>query len=1259
MKKWILIFVLCIAAFSAPAWEIDLTEELIPRTELALALPIKPSDFPNSDQVLAADYTLVEYAEDGTYALVSDSALKILTEKGRREESIVSLGYDAAYGSKKFVYAEVIKRDGRIIPVDLERQASEMINPGQMGANIYNPNQRKVQLTVPDLEIGDIVRYRYTAEYHKTIVPGTFSDYIVFEEQFPILHSVYQISGPAALPLINIELRDEISGTVTHRETRRAEHIRHRWEARNIPRMFDEPKMPQRHTVVQRLLLSTIPDWESLSMWYWDLSKPRIETVNSNMASKVEELTAGLTNDLEKTEAIFRFVSQDIRYMGITIEDEAPGYEPHDVSLTFDNRYGVCRDKAALLAAMLRLADMEAFPVLIYVGPKKDPGVPQPWFNHAVTAVRRPGGSWLLMDSTDENTKDIFPAYLANRSYLAACPEGETLRVSNIIPAREQLLSIETDAALNTAGTIEAQSTLRFSGINDTAYRGRLSRLKPEERRPYFEERLKQAVGAAKLTKLEIEPADVRDTTQPLTVHLRWEAANALTGNGGTQLLKPPTLVNAFGLFGRVLGNGVSLVKRKYPLHTGITCGVDEVARLDISAPGLSVAALPGYEPVETPEFSVTRSISESGGVIESHATIYLNAVEFDPGQYAALKAALKETEYNARKQILFSPPAFDPEASVAVLDETVEYFFADADHWKKTRTVRKKILNYTGKKEHAELKMPYNPAQEQVTLNYARVTAPDGTVRKINNNEINVMDAPWVAKAPRYPPGKILVASFPGVEIGSILEYQVTSIYHGLPFFSSVETFGDLHPVQHKTVRLSVPYKMKFDFNPAPPGVRFFISSTEHGHAVYNWESSNLPMIKKEDRLPPRWLLAPSVFISNGNLEKYARRVEKALLRAAGKSKAARAKAKALGKKLESSKEKIEAVRDLVDRSVKLAGPKLYETPLASLTPADETLASGYGSSADRAALLYAMLDALKLKPRFILASGLPPGATADPVYAFLQQNGFAPVLVAIDLDDEKTVYLGDTGQYAHLGTTWHNRRPAIDLDGKTRIQIEAGEPDARLTRFAISLSEAPDTESVNGDVYIDKQEIYTGVPFERFNKLFAELSDEERQREHQKMVSALSQAAEPTTGLTTDLDRGLCAFRVRIPRFAVLNGEYLYLTLPEGLRNILRLKSEERDSELYLPNAFHRAFVYEITLPDGWAVEAAPEPLRRELPGGAGFVEVGIQQIENRLMIMQRIELEPAFIPVEEYSKLSALHNRLNHPSARTILLKKKEAL
>jgi len=142
------------------------------------------------------------------------------------------------------------------------------------------------------------------------------------------------------------------------------------------------------------------------------------------MKQAVEELTAGATNDTEKIKALFYFVSNKIRYMGITPEKDRPGFEPHDVSITFDKRYGVCRDKAALLVSMLRLAGFEAYPILINVGTRMDPQVPDPFFNHAIVAAELQDGLQVLMDPTDENTRELLPAYDRNQSYLV-CPRAQ------------------------------------------------------------------------------------------------------------------------------------------------------------------------------------------------------------------------------------------------------------------------------------------------------------------------------------------------------------------------------------------------------------------------------------------------------------------------------------------------------------------------------------------------------------------------------------------------------------------------------------------------------------------------------------------------------------------------------------------------------------------------------------------------------------------------------------------------------------------
>ena len=66
---------------------------------------------------------------------------------------------------------------------------------------------------------------------------------------------------------------------------------------------------------------------------------------------------------------------------------------------------------------MLREAGLDAYPVLISVGTKRDPEVPDPDFNHAIVCVQLKPGDYLLMDPTDENTRALLPTGDCNQSY--------------------------------------------------------------------------------------------------------------------------------------------------------------------------------------------------------------------------------------------------------------------------------------------------------------------------------------------------------------------------------------------------------------------------------------------------------------------------------------------------------------------------------------------------------------------------------------------------------------------------------------------------------------------------------------------------------------------------------------------------------------------------------------------------------------------------------------------------------------------------
>jgi transglutaminase-like putative cysteine protease len=190
--------------------------------------------------------------------------------------------------------------------------------------------------------------------------------------------------------------------------------------------MFDEPSMPPYDNVLQRLLVSTLPDWPAVSKWYWNLSQPHLDATSPELENKVAELTAGTTNDLEKIMALFYHVSGNIRYMGLTPEKDRPGFEPHDVRLTFEKNYGVCRDKAALLVAMLREAGLKAYPVLINVGGKLDPEVPR---------LRRKITGQLSPDGPDRRKHARPPAGPRLQPQLSGLPSGRRTAPDQSHPA--------------------------------------------------------------------------------------------------------------------------------------------------------------------------------------------------------------------------------------------------------------------------------------------------------------------------------------------------------------------------------------------------------------------------------------------------------------------------------------------------------------------------------------------------------------------------------------------------------------------------------------------------------------------------------------------------------------------------------------------------------------------------------------------------------------------------------------------------------
>lgn len=1225
--------------------------------------------YPDAQTVIVDSATKVTYQTDGTYTHWDETYIRILTEEARRNYSTLSSYFTIPYqrGPEDCAIAlvEIIRPDGSSVRIDVAKQSKIMINPGGMEANIYNPNSKIIQVNIPDLNVGDVLHYVMYDNIVHARMQDTWCDWITFEGTSPIIKSSVEITAPKDFPLQRIALKAPVKDTVTFSQIEKDQTIVYRWVARDVPRMFPEPNMPSPYTVVQRLLVSTVKDWPTISRWYWNLVKPHL-AVTPQIKAQVAACCADAEDDQTRIEALFQFVSQQIRYMGITVEAEAPGYEPHDVAETFDARHGVCRDKAALLVAMLREAGFDAFPALINVGPLKDEEVPQPYFNHAIVAVRMPDGAYQLMDPTDENTRQLLPAYLNHRSYLVATPDGDSLRVSPVTPSADNMLYIRTTGELQNNDSLRLRTELRFEGINDNAYRGWFASITPDERRQFVDTVAKRVLPGALVESFRIEPEDLMDTTKELSITMDYRVDSyPISGKNCTALLLP-LVGTRVGMVNFIIGK-TGLAKRNYPLVTEIACGVSESIRIQLPET-LTDAVLPTSPATYDGALAFSSSVLLSNTTLMADSSFILNDVEFSPDQYLQLKGVLKEMERVKKQMSIFQQAdrdAFLCGADAVVEDEKVDFVLHDSHSWTETRTIRKRILSYAGKKDHAELKFDFNPAMESVAILSAETIQPDGTRQAISEEEINVMDQQWAGTASRYPAGKTLVASLPGVEIGSVMEYTVQRMVTNRPIFSVYESFQDVVPVLEKSVLLHIPENITLNeqgwlFEENKLSLTRLDTMEAGRMRSLSWSGSHIPAIKEEQDMPPEFCFTAGLFLSTGDWSSYAAMLNKRLVDASMDQPESELLGRRLASENEDAAAVLQAIRDYVAIHIRTVELSMDDIPLESITAADKTLIDGYGSPSDKAILLQAMLRGAGIASRYLLVADVPDlSSFTNPLHNGIWIEPFKKVVVAMDdfpLDGvtNGTIYLsGQDRQYDALGSSGEQDRLALTLPAGNFTRIRPLRPDAVHEQFTSTLH--PD-----GSISMQCTKTYFGDDYGDEKTRFAEFTPEDRSRYYQEMVAEISQSATAESDLLTDFSGypGTVSFSVFIMEYATLQSPFLYMTLPASLERFLDVHTPQRSNPLYVKTARDKTIQHDITLPD--YMSTVVQPLIYSVDRTAlSDVQVSITSRDvsdddvHKTKILYRASMPPAVVSPENFSALVRVDNRLANLDERLLML------
>jgi len=958
--------------------------------------------------------------------------------------------------------------------------------------------------------------------------------------------------------------------------------------------------------------------------------------------------------------------------MGLTLEDDAPGYEPHDVNITFDNRYGVCRDKAALLVSLLRIAGITAYPVLIHVGGKMDKDVPLPYFNHAIVAAEGGKGDspYILMDPVDESSRDLMPSYRSDCSYLAANPSGDVLRTSPVLPVEENMLRIDSTGTLSQDGGILLASRFAFNGINDTALRHGLLKMTPKDRRRAFESFLRSAASGAELLSLEIRPADLRDTDVPLSAETMARLPAAVMRGETRDVLTVPFITKTLSVANALLDDTTALERRRFPLVLTSTAGTCETLAISLGDEALGKPVfLPLAQCVtNTPGFLFERSMTATGGVLTAVRRMELRDVNFEVEAYDGLRNARKEVETADRAQPLFAVRE-DDNAHIRILDSRKVVHFKTPFSWVSTNVLEKRILTYRGKKANAELKFNYAPCTRSVELVSAVVSNADGRVFAVSPKEINTMDCGWASSAPRYPTSKILVANLPGVEIGSVIRTVVVRTVTNSPTaYTEQITFGGKEPYDHESYEYHVPPDMRKNFKVFEDLKDAGVVQADHEQeaGVFRWSCTKPSRVPDEPSQPPLAYWRPAVTVSAADWKAQGTAMlgALALARDAGAGKAC-GKGRELVAGIDGSAERIRAIRAWITHNMRVTGPGLFELPFdRAFTPPDRSMSDAYASGADRMNLLYSMLEGAGFKCSFVFVADTAQGFTLseEERRRTPRPSSFNALLIIARDSEGRTFHVAGENEYAPPEVTSREDDdfydPVADRFGKVELPEDSVWRSKEDSNCRITVRE-------NGSADFEVRNLTYGPGVGGFRKRFEEMRPEPRSRFFQQLVGGLAENATATSELVTDTKSypAELSFSAYVADFAVVQDDVLTLTIPDFTGSLFQIGEGERKSPLAVNGRTAEVDTYEIVLPPGYTeVEHLPDSLKLANPrDGADMwltqdVTCGMKDGRLHVTVRRRQRRVRAIRLPADYGRLLREWNRIAaSQDARTLMVRR----
>lgn len=553
------------------------------------------------------------------------------TEAARRWRTY-SVAYEGTSQWLEVRLARVYRADGSV----LESFRTSERSLGDAANRIYY-DTRAFAVTFPDLEPGDTIELRYRIDdvAQRNVFADYFGDLQVLQGSDPIVRLEYVLMTSASRELFFNEPR--LRGIRHERRVEGGQRI-DRFVAERVPPVRGEPHMPGATETLPYLHVSTYRTWEDVGRWWWGLIRDQLH-VDASLERTVRELVRDAPDVRTKVARIFGWVAKNTRY--VALEFGIHGFKPYRVQQVVARGFGDCKDKAALLYAMLRSAGIDARIALVRTrgnGPIGDRPASLAVFDHAIAYVPALD---LYLDGTAENSGawELPPADQGVTA-LVVGENGAELRTTPVLPPAANRGESRLVIRLGADGAAEIEGTTEVRGAQAAQHRATYEA--PELRRERLQRALSQTYPGIELTQQSFEPLD--DLERPVRYTYRARVPQIGERNGDDLQIAPSGLA----AFGPTLA---ATPTRQHAMDLGMQWSWREGRSLEPRS-GLEIAHVPPGGEARSQFGTLRVSYERSGNRIVATTELELTRDRIAPDEYAAFRAWTESADALLRQRI-------------------------------------------------------------------------------------------------------------------------------------------------------------------------------------------------------------------------------------------------------------------------------------------------------------------------------------------------------------------------------------------------------------------------------------------------------------------------------------------------------------------------------------------------------------------------------------------------------------------------------